>query len=83
MGCAGQVTAAGAHFDRIFHMASPARPVGYVKHQVLTLKVNASATMALVGIGGADEDADVCGVDVGMLRRSAWSIRRQKAIGGM
>jgi dTDP-glucose 4,6-dehydratase len=26
--------------DRIFHMASPASPIGYVKHQVATLKVN-------------------------------------------
>jgi len=26
--------------DRIYHMASPASPIGYVKHQVATLKVN-------------------------------------------
>src|SRR5690349_12917121 len=25
-------------FDRIWHLASPASPVGYVKHQVVTLK---------------------------------------------
>jgi dTDP-glucose 4,6-dehydratase len=35
-------------FDRIWHMASPASPVGYVKHQVQTLKVNSIATMELL-----------------------------------
>src|SRR5215212_4330227 len=30
--------------DRIYHMASPASPVGYVKHQVATLKVNSQGT---------------------------------------
>jgi dTDP-glucose 4,6-dehydratase len=41
-------------FDRIFHMASPASPVGYVKHQVVTLKVNALATMNLLELAGRD-----------------------------
>jgi dTDP-glucose 4,6-dehydratase len=35
-------------FDRIWHLASPASPVGYVKHQVQTLKVNSLATMELL-----------------------------------
>jgi dTDP-glucose 4,6-dehydratase len=35
-------------WDRIWHMASPASPVGYVKHQIVTLKVNALATMSLM-----------------------------------
>jgi dTDP-glucose 4,6-dehydratase len=35
-------------FDRIWHLASPASPVGYVKHQVKTLKVNATAAMELL-----------------------------------
>jgi dTDP-glucose 4,6-dehydratase len=26
--------------DRVYHMASPASPIGYVKHQVATMKVN-------------------------------------------
>jgi dTDP-glucose 4,6-dehydratase len=30
--------------DRIFHLASPASPIGYVKHQVATLKVNSQGT---------------------------------------
>ena len=30
--------------DRIYHMASPASPIGYVKHQVATLKVNSQGT---------------------------------------
>ena len=30
--------------DRIYHMASPASPVGYVKHLVATLKVNSQGT---------------------------------------
>jgi dTDP-glucose 4,6-dehydratase len=34
--------------QRIWHLASPASPVGYVKHQVQTLKVNATATMDLL-----------------------------------
>ena len=39
---------AGKRFDRIWHLASPASPVGYVKHQIQTLKVNASAAMELL-----------------------------------
>ncbi len=35
-------------FDRIWHMASPASPIGYVKHQVQTLKVNSLAAMQLL-----------------------------------
>jgi dTDP-glucose 4,6-dehydratase len=38
---------AGA-IDRIYHMASPASPVGYVKHQVATLKVNSQGTWNLL-----------------------------------
>jgi dTDP-glucose 4,6-dehydratase len=34
--------------DRIFHMASPASPIGYVKHQVATLKVNSQGTWNLL-----------------------------------
>jgi dTDP-glucose 4,6-dehydratase len=34
--------------DRIYHMASPASPIGYVKHQVATLKVNSEATWKLL-----------------------------------
>ena len=30
--------------DRIYHMASPASPIGYVKHMVATLKVNSEGT---------------------------------------
>src|SRR6185369_3843858 len=30
--------------DRIYHMASPASPIGYVKHMVATLKVNSQGT---------------------------------------
>ncbi len=33
---------------RIYHMASPASPVGYVKHQVATLKVNSQGTWNLL-----------------------------------
>ena len=39
---------ASRKFDRIWHLASPASPVGYVKHQVTTLKVNATTTMELL-----------------------------------
>lgn len=34
--------------DRIYHMASPASPIGYVKHQVATLKVNSQGTWLLL-----------------------------------
>ncbi|HEY8668925.1 MAG TPA: UDP-glucuronic acid decarboxylase family protein [Tepidisphaeraceae bacterium] len=34
--------------DRIYHMASPASPVGYVRHQVATLKVNSQGTWNLL-----------------------------------
>ncbi|MGA3067707.1 MAG: UDP-glucuronic acid decarboxylase family protein [Tepidisphaeraceae bacterium] len=34
--------------DRVYHMASPASPVGYAKHQVATLKVNSQGTWNLL-----------------------------------
>ncbi len=34
--------------DRIYHMASPASPIGYVKHMVATLKVNSAGTWNLL-----------------------------------
>jgi dTDP-glucose 4,6-dehydratase len=34
--------------DRIYHMASPASPIGYVKHQVATMKVNSQGTWLLL-----------------------------------
>jgi dTDP-glucose 4,6-dehydratase len=34
--------------DRIYHLASPASPMGYVKHQVATLKVNSQGTWNLL-----------------------------------
>src|ERR1051325_6605742 len=37
-----------APIDRIYHMASPASPVGYVKHQVATMKVNSQGTWNLL-----------------------------------
>ena len=38
----------GGDVGRIYHMASPASPVGYVKHQVATLKVNSQGTWNLL-----------------------------------
>ena len=35
-------------FTRIYHLASPASPVGYVRHQVTTLKINSLATISLL-----------------------------------
>jgi nucleoside-diphosphate-sugar epimerase len=37
--------------DRIYHMASPASPIGYVKHQVATVKVNSIGTWNLLELG--------------------------------
>ena len=34
--------------DRIYHMASPASPIGYVKHMVATLKVNSQGSWNLL-----------------------------------
>jgi dTDP-glucose 4,6-dehydratase len=34
--------------DRIYHMASPASPMGYVKHQIATVKVNSQGTWNLL-----------------------------------
>jgi len=45
----------GEKFDRIWHMASPASPVGYVKHQITTLKVNAFTTMDLMELAEAQK----------------------------
>ena len=39
----GPVSISG-QIDRIYHMASPASPIGYVKHQIATLKVNSQGT---------------------------------------
>ena len=36
------------NLDRIYHMASPASPIGYVKHQVATLKVNSQGCWNLL-----------------------------------
>ena len=41
-------------WDRIYHLASPASPVGYVKHQITTLKVNSLATMNLMELAQRD-----------------------------
>jgi dTDP-glucose 4,6-dehydratase len=41
---------------RIYHMASPASPIGYVKHQVATLKVNSQGTWNLLEMA-AQKDA--------------------------
>jgi len=37
--------------DRIYHMASPASPIGYVKHQIATVKVNSQGTWNLLELG--------------------------------
>jgi dTDP-glucose 4,6-dehydratase len=34
--------------DRVYHMASPASPIGYVKQQIATLKVNSQGTWNLL-----------------------------------
>ena len=39
--------------DRIYHMASPASPIGYVKHQVATMKVNSQGTWNLLELAVA------------------------------
>src|SRR4051812_29061065 len=39
--------------DRIYHMASPASPIGYVKHQVATMKVNSQGTWNLLELSCA------------------------------
>jgi dTDP-glucose 4,6-dehydratase len=48
----GPVKIEGA-LDRIYHMASPASPMGYVKHQVATLKVNSQGTWNLLELAEA------------------------------
>ncbi len=45
-------------FDRIWHLASPASPVGYVQHQVTTLKINSTAAMEML------ELAEKCGARI-------------------
>ena len=37
--------------DRIYHMASPASPIGYVKQQIATVKVNSQGTWNLLELG--------------------------------
>ena len=55
--------------DRIYHMASPASPIGYVKHQVATLKVNSQGTWNLLEMAEA-KGAISHGKHERMLRRS-------------
>ena len=42
----------GGTFDRVYHMASPASPIGYVKQQVMTLKVNSAGCWNLLELAG-------------------------------
>src|SRR5436190_16076009 len=42
--------------DRIYHLASSASPIGYVKHQVATLKVNSQGTWNLLELA-VEKDA--------------------------
>jgi dTDP-glucose 4,6-dehydratase len=46
----------GGDIGRVYHMASPASPIGYVKHQVATLKVNSQGTWNLLELA-AQKDA--------------------------
>ncbi|MGA2443631.1 MAG: NAD-dependent epimerase/dehydratase family protein, partial [Tepidisphaeraceae bacterium] len=39
--------------ERIYHLASPASPIGYVQHQVATLKVNSQGTWNLLEMAEA------------------------------
>lgn len=39
--------------DRIYHMASPASPIGYVKHQIATMKANSQGTWNLLELAVA------------------------------
>ena len=41
------------NLERIYHLASPASPIGYVKHQVATLKVNSQGTWNLLELAEA------------------------------
>ncbi len=41
--------------DRVYHLASPASPIGYVKQQVATLKVNAAGTWNLLELAQEKE----------------------------
>ena len=45
----------GGDIGRVYHMASPASPVGYVKHQVATLKVNSQGTWNLLELATRKE----------------------------
>ena len=49
----GPVRLLDGRIDRIYHMASPASPIGYVKHQVATLKVNSQGTWNLLELAEA------------------------------
>src|SRR5215213_5340260 len=45
----------GGELGRIYHMASPASPIGYVKHQVATMKVNSEGTWNLLELATRKE----------------------------
>jgi dTDP-glucose 4,6-dehydratase len=45
----------GGDVGRIYHMASPASPIGYVKHQVATMKVNSQGTWNLLELATMKE----------------------------
>ena len=48
-----QSPSSATRFDRIWHLASPASPVGYVKHQIQTLKVNSTVAMDMLELAAA------------------------------
>ena len=50
-----QPLALPGELGRIYHMASPASPIGYVKHQVATMKVNSQGTWNLLELAVAKE----------------------------
>ena len=67
--------------DYVFHFASPASPVDYLKHGIETLQVGSAGTMNCLESGAEVSREVSAGFDVGVLRRSAGASAEGKLLG--
>ena len=67
--------------DRIYHMASPASPIGYVKHQIATVKVNSQGTWNLLELSLEKNARFLMASTSEAYGDPAWSTRSAKTTG--
>ena len=67
--------------DYVFHFASPASPVDYLKHGIETLQVGSAGTLNCLETGSEAPCEVSAGIDVGMLWRSAGASTEGELLG--